>query len=239
VKRFEDPPLLMHKRCASFAKKIQRTYNMRHFILGTVLVLSSCSAKKNIEEDKTNTDTVGVTKSVVAEQIDFPLDSLLSFDSETELKKVFANNIKRSIGYYPEGIGEYPNTLLFPGTNNRVEFVWLDDSISFSSLVYINIAGQETDWKTEEGITLGTKLKDLEKLNHKPFTFYGFGWDYGGSATWDNGRLQERKIFVSLEYPGDSMPTEFEGLLGDHEIRSNSELAQKANPVVVEITMRR
>lgn len=221
---------------------------MRQFILGTILLLSSCSTKKEgIEENKTTTDTIAViqSNSVMTEpkkeieQIVFPLDSLLKFDSEEKLREVFGDSIKRSIGYYPEGMGEYSNTLLFPGTANQVEFVWVDDSVTFSGLAYINITGQMTGWKTKEGITLGTKLKELEKLNKKPFTFYGFGWDYGGAANWDNGQLQERKIFVSLEYPSDSMPIEFDGLLGDHEVRSDSELAQKANPVVVEITMRR
>ncbi|MBP2831846.1 hypothetical protein J8281_06555 [Aquimarina sp. U1-2] len=33
--------------------------------------------------------------------IDFPLDSLLSFDSETELKAIFGKNVERGIGRYP------------------------------------------------------------------------------------------------------------------------------------------
>ena len=152
---------------------------------------------------------------------------------------MFGDSIKRSIGYYPEGMGEYQNTLLFPGTKNEVEFVWLDDSVTFSGLAYIKLAGQLTDWKTKEGITLGTKLKELEKLNQKPFTFYGFGWDYSGMTDWDNGHLYDRKVFVNLGYPGQTIPPEYEGLMGDHEMRSDSELAQKANPIVCEITMRR
>ena len=221
---------------------------MRQFIIGTILLLSSCSTKKEgIEENKGYTDSITAIQpsSAMTEpkkeivKIDFPLDSLLKFDSEVELTKVFGDSIKRSIGYYPEGMGEYQNTLLFPGTKNEVEFVWLDDSVTFSVLAYIKLAGQLTDWKTKEGITLGTKLKELEKLNQKPFTFYGFGWDYSGMTDWDNGHLYDRKVFVNLGYPGQTIPPEYEGLMGDHEMRSDSELAQKANPIVCEITMRR
>jgi hypothetical protein len=79
----------------------------------------------------------------------------------------------------------------------------------------------------------------LEILNQKPFVFFGFGWDYGGAVDWESGLLQDRKVFVSLEYSGDAIPSEFEGLVGDHQVKSDSELAQKANPIVVEITMRR
>jgi len=226
---------------------IKENYNMRQFALWTIVLLSSCTAKREvtqlvkesndtttIQPDLTHTETRTETIKTA-----FLLDSLLTFDSEAELRKVFGDNIKRSVGYYPEGMGEYPNTLLFPGTKNEVQFVWLDDSISFSGLAYINISGQETEWQTKEGITLGTKLKELEKLNQKPFTFYGFGWDYSGMTNWDEGHLFDRKVSVNLGYPGETVPPEYEGLLGDHEMRSDSELAQKANPIVCEITIRR
>ena len=171
--------------------------------------------------------------------IDFPLDSLLSFDSEKELKKSFKNNVKRSIGYYPEGMGKYANTLLFPDSKNEVEFVWADDSINYSGLVYIQVCNMRTEWKTKEGITIGTSIKELEKLNKKPFTFFGLGWDYSGSIDWKEGYLDERKIYGSLEYPGESMPIKFEGLLGNHEIESSDELAQAAQLILREIIMRR
>lgn len=220
---------------------------MRHCIFLTILILAGCSTEKGtIEESNAGRETGAVLpanpssgpKNAIAE-IDFPLDSLLKFDSETELTKVFGDNVKRSTGYYPEGMGEYQNTLLFPGTENQVEFVWVDDSVNFSGLAFIEVGGRKTDWRTIEGITLGTDLKVLERLNQKTFTFYGFGWDYSGMVNWEEGHLDERKVFVSLEYPGESIPPEFEGLLGDHEMRSDSELAQKANPIVREITMRR
>jgi len=223
---------------------------MRQFILWTIVLLSSCSTKKEVIEENKGNDTIAIIQpgSTPTEpknelvKIDFPLDSLLKFDSEVELKNAFGDNIKRSIAY-SEDMGEYHNTLLFPGTTNEVEFVWLDDSISFSGLAYIDISidifGQETGWKTKEGITLGTKLKELEKLNQKPFTFYGFESDFSGMTDWDEGHLFDRKVFVSLRYPGETIPPEYEELIGDQEIRSDSELAQKANPIVCVITMKR
>lgn len=57
---------------------------MRQFIFGTILILSSCTAKKEgVEENKRDKDTVAVTQSnsVIIEpkkeagKIDFPLDS--------------------------------------------------------------------------------------------------------------------------------------------------------------------
>ncbi|HEY9045631.1 MAG TPA: hypothetical protein VIN08_07030 [Ohtaekwangia sp.] len=216
---------------------------MRKFILCAIVfvVVWSCTTRKEqseagaVSQDTIHSDSAGIREAAVA--VNFPLDSLLSFQSEEALKNIFGANVKRSTGYYPEGMGEYQNTLLFPGTRNEVEFVWEDDTVAFKGLAYIQVDGEQTDWKTKEGITLGTRLKELEKLNQKPFTFSGFGWDYGGIASWDDGHLEARKITVGLEYPDETMPQEFDDLLGDHDIKSNSDLAQKANPVVVRITM--
>lgn len=213
------------------------------FLLTTVLI-SGFSGNYTLRNESHETVELhsgnGLSKSAKKEiVIDFPLDSLLNFDSEKALKKVFGANVKRSIGYYPEGMGEYANTLLFPETKNEVEFVWEDDSAHFCKLAYISIAGQQTDWKTKEGITIGTRLKELEKLNKKPFTFYGFDWDYSGLTSWEDGHLDQRKVFVNLDYPPDINSDDLDALLGDREFKSNSKLAQKVNPVVREVTMRR
>lgn len=167
---------------------------MRNFILGTILLLSSCSIKKGTNKDtvpvdsasgtvdgSSETNNEAIRDSIPHETFDenvditYPLDSLLSFNSETELKQVFGNDVKRSTGYYPEGMGEYQNTLLYPDTRDQVEFVWLDDSVNFTGLMYIKVSGKKATWKTSEGITLGTTLKELERLNQKSFAFYGVG----------------------------------------------------------------
>jgi hypothetical protein len=221
---------------------------MRLLILCIIVILSSCSTgNESTVENKGNTDSIILNQSDTAVtisegekiQIEFSLDSLLNFDSELKLKEVFGNHVKRSKGSDQEGVEEYPITLLFPNTSDEVEFVWREDSINFSDLDYIKIRGKESRWKTSEGITLGTTLKELEEINQKPFIFYGFGWDYSGAVTSEDGHLFERKIFVSLEYPAKSIPPDFEELVGEKKINSNSELAQKSNPIVREITMRR
>ena len=225
--------------------KLKVFLSMRNSVLYMLILLFSCSPKKEVNEEQ---NAIGDSVEVKSEgnpgevqgegyAINFPLDSLLKFDSEEQLKKAFGDHVKRSIGYYPEGMGEYANTLLYPDTRNQVEFIWLDDSLTFSGLSSISLAGTETDWKTKEGITLGTKLKELEVINQKSFTFSGLGWDYGGKVNWNEGRLYGRKLFITLEYPGESMPPQYEGLLGDQEIKSDSELARKANLVVYEIYM--
>ncbi len=202
-------------------------------ILLLLFLLNSCSNGTKKDASK---EIKSVTKDI--SKIDYPLDSLLLFDSEAALKKVFGEHVKRSVGYYPEGMGEYANTLLFPDSKNQVEFVWEDDSLHYNKLQYIRLSGRNTDWKTKEGITIGTQMKDLEVYNKQPFAFFGLEWDYSGAIDWKDGYLEERNIFGSLAYSKDAMPEEFLDLLGDHTIESSSEIAQKANLILSEIILK-
>lgn len=206
-------------------------------ILLIIFLLNSCSNGIKKEAAKENI----IEKSIVTKdvsKIDYPLDSLLSFNSEAALKKVFGESVKRSVGYYPEGTGEYTTTLLFPDSKNEVEFVWEDDSIHYNKLQYIRLRNKNTDWKTKEGITIGTDMKTLETLNKQSFAFFGLEWDYAGAIDWKDGHLAERNIFGNLAYPTDEMPEEFLDLIGDHTFESSSEIAQKANLILIEIIMK-
>jgi hypothetical protein len=206
-------------------------------LLFFAFIISACEGNKptnliaNIDTNKVEISN----KKEQSPNINFPLDSLLKFDSEDALKRVFGKYVKRSIGYYPGCMGEYPITLLYSGTKNEVQFEWVD-TVNFSGLSIIKINGELSDWKTKEGITIGTTLKELEKLNKKPFRFSGFGWDYGGMVNWEGGYLDKRKVFVCLDYSTKS--PESNELDGDKiDVSSDSDVAQKNNPIVREIRM--
>lgn len=221
---------------------------MKKILLGVIAIgiLVIYFQINKTEEETTNSDTEAVeetthdttTETAVPEK-QFLLDELLEFDSEEALKEVYNENVTRSTGYYPEGMGEYQNTLLFAGTPNEVEFIWVDDSIGFKELAYLTISTSTTDWVTSDGITIGTNLKELEVLNKKPFSFYGFGWDYGGLTSFEDGYLSTRNISVTLELPEIDMEEYDDDLWGDHEMSSDLEMARKANPYVAKIMLSR
>jgi hypothetical protein len=138
---------------------------MRPFIHLALVLLLSCSAKNDTTEKDIATEAIDDLRPTEPKEVvvdnGYLLGSLLNFDSEEELMKLFHQDITRAVGYYPEGMGEYQNTLLFQGTTNQVEFVWRDDSVNFSGLSFVIVRGKETDWRTAEGITLGTKQSAL------------------------------------------------------------------------------
>jgi hypothetical protein len=177
-----------------------------------------------------------VESNVQAVDHTFVLDSLLNYDSEQELINRFGNeNIGRDTAWYPEGMGMYMVTLLYPGTPNEVTFSWLD-SASYMGLDEIRVLSDSSQWNTR-GVMIGTTLTELIQLNGGHFTFSGFDWDYGGFTNWgDDGNL--RGVTVRLKSSEEMMAQEqLDSLIGDRTVFSKSTAARLNNPVVSEIRL--
>jgi hypothetical protein len=89
-------------------------------------------------------------------------------------------------GMFGQGVVIFPND-----PRNKVEVYWDKDwDPSRPSTIRIYGDSTGTDWKTEQGITIGTSMAEVEKINGKPFSVSGFGWDYGGFVMdWNGGKL--------------------------------------------------
>lgn len=172
-------------------------------------------------------------------QIDYPLDSLLNFDSEEALIAVYGKEyVGRKKGYYPEGMGEYTMTTLFADTPNEVGFMWEDDTLAFNSLMAVMVEQDSSDWRDSRGIHVGMRLKALEQINGAPFDFYGFAWDYSGLTNFEEGALKNKGVSVTMGMKEeDYQKEEYLELLGDHSMKSSDKLPQAANPIVVELTL--
>lgn len=158
------------------------------------------------------------------------LDSLLIYDSEQQLINRFgAENIARDTAWYPEGMGQYVVTLLYPGTKNEVSFSWLDPE-AFIGLEELEVSADSSAWTTR-GVRIGTSMTELVELNGDHFTFSGFGWDYGGYVNWDDGELDG--LSVILESSEAMMAQEqYDSLTGDRMVSTRSTAAKINNPVV-------
>ena len=156
--------------------------------------------------------------------------------SETELRERFG---KPAISSTRIELGEgetTPGTVLFPDdSTRRLEIVW-QDTVARRGPSRIILRGDQSRWQVGPGISLNTSLADLERLNGKPFTLAGFGWDYAGVITdWNGGALDS--LLAGIKLYLDPGPAQYESapysqVLGDRDYSSSLPAMQQLSPKV-------
>jgi hypothetical protein len=164
--------------------------------------------------------------------------------SEADLKRIYGRrNVRSTRVSLGEGETE-AGTVIYPRDPLRmIEIVWKDTRRKrFPKL--IQLTGERSVWKTRQGISLGTRLKELERINGKPFVLAGFGWDYEGTVvSWENGKLERefekdgRTILLRLsDQTGHAMSGEDLSVVqGDNDFPSSNQAMQRINPKVYQI----
>lgn len=173
--------------------------------------------------------------------------------SESRIRALYGpENVRRKDILVGEG-EPVPATVVYPDDPEKTFIIrWRDPS--FRNLPEsILFRGPRSIWKTDKGLSLGSTLKEIETINGKPFTLYGFGWDYGGTvAGAEGGILTElgekehdpvavRSLILRLSaeiFPTRPIPlTQDESLKlsGERIFRSDHPGMQKLNPRVYEM----
>jgi len=121
--------------------------------------------------------------------------------------------------------------VLYPNDPKRTADVFLDEAGTHPSMIRID--NRESQWQRADGIRIGLDHRQLEALNGGPFTFSGFGWDYGGAVTdWRGGKLDAKdKPRGGLTLcPPDQQPEDYP--IGDAEF-SSEDPRVRAHPMRV------
>ena len=130
-------------------------------------------------------------------------------------------------------------TVIYPGDSlRRAEIVW-QDSLNRRRPARVIVRGSRSRWQVNHGISLGTSLEELERLNGRPFTLAGFGWDYAGVVTdWNGGALDSALAGVKLYLdpgPAQSESAPYSQVLGDRDYSSALPAMRQLNPRVTQI----
>lgn len=128
----------------------------------------------------------------------------------TDLQAIYGSDkiVLRNI-YIAEG-EEQEGAVVFPESSNELEIGW-DIPANTGHPAFVRISRIGGAWATTEGVKVQLSLDELQKLNGKPFKFYGFGWDYGGQVTdWNGGRFKPT-LGVVLGPAVENLPEEFLG----------------------------
>jgi hypothetical protein len=136
-------------------------------------------------------------------------------------------------------------TTLFPGdSSRRIEIRWRD-TVAQRRPAMVTVTGSFSHWHLPNGIQLGTSNRDLERMNGRPFSVAGFGFDGAGVVLdWRGGRLEflrqgDCRIAIRLE-PGTingATRRSYAQASGDHEFRSSDAAMRSLNLRVVEIAL--
>ena len=89
-----------------------------------------------------------------------------------------------------EGSGSYPALVVFPDDpRKRLELV-LDADNPDAPIRELRVPSMDSRWHDPTGLRTGISLAELVALNGAPVSFYGLGWDYGGTVQdWHGGKL--------------------------------------------------
>lgn len=235
---------------------------MRHslYILTLLGLLVACRQKTDSQTATTAPDTVVVDDDTLESSPDnfviIPgkqVGSVTASSTEASLRKLLGDeNVTRDTVYLTEGqtaIG----TTLFKGTPDQAQIIWKDaKTFSRPDLILLRpasdrpgTAGLRTQWMLANGLKPGSTLKEVEQINRRAFTLYGFEWDMGGwVSNWQGGALnpkgQPATVGVRFQ-PGTDNPTASkltEKVMGDAEFSSKDPVMQQINPTVSQMTLR-
>lgn len=156
-------------------------------------------------------------------------------DTYQSLAVAYGNNAQ--LGMIPGAEGtESRGLLLYAMVPSRKLYISFWDA-AMRHVSRIEPADRAVAWTGPEGIHVGSTLDYVEKVNGKPFTISGFGWDYGGyAADFKGGRLEHLSggCSISLRFDSDILP---EGVSGDGVmVESNDPRLKDAKPKVVEMS---
>jgi hypothetical protein len=219
--------------------------------LGSALILSACTLAKDAPEDRASAapDSVSLPQASHSRATESAspwhilpgraAGPLTAASSEADLVEHFgADAVKPTRIELGEG-ETAPGTVLFPNdSSRRAEILWRD-TVSRTNPSRLILRGSQTKWTIGPEISLGTSLKDLERINGRPFTLAGFGWDYAGVITeWGGGRLDSALAGVKLYLepgPAQYQSAPYSQVLGDRDYSSALPPMQQLNPRVGQI----
>lgn len=162
---------------------------------------------------------------------------LNSGSTESDLiKMVGKKNSERVERWYAEGTERVIGTVFFKDTPQSFFIKW-KDTVNFKNPEWIEIHGDESLWEIDNGIKIGTDLKELIKLNGKHFTFSGFDWDYGGYAVFEKGNLESDCYSIQLYYDYENLfENEWNQIVGDKTVSTKNPVLNKIRIYVDVIT---
>jgi len=156
------------------------------------------------------------------------------FAKDSDHKRLVAafgrGNVVRKAIHDPEGV-EVKASIVFPKDPARRLLVLWHDEKALKRPARVVLEG--SSWSGPQGLKMGSPIEAVQRINGKPFTLYGFDWDYGGSTeSWNGGALGNLPggcIFSPIFEPDDTTSDEIQNAVsGDTQFASDSQAMRAA-----------
>lgn len=164
--------------------------------------------------------------------------------TESDLRTLFGAESVTSIEVHLGEDFTAPGTAVYPDSPEmRIEIVWR--SSERISPKEVRLTGTTSRWATDNGISLGTRLKEVEALNGYPFRLAGFDFDYAGTIVGcGKGRLlylgccsSDPKLTVRFASDQHPLTPEYLQLIGDRIFSSGHPAMQAVNPSIYQLVV--
>ncbi len=150
--------------------------------------------------------------------------------TQADVLAAYGDSARLDSVYLVEGLFG-PGVVVFPNSSRNMLEIYWDPAIDPLRPAFIRVTGDGgSDWKTDRGISIGTPIAEVERINGNPFELYGFGWDYGGLVTdWKGGALNSNLGLRFHLQTEKEIPAEVQG---ETILSSDDNTARGLNPVV-------
>ncbi|MDH3498421.1 MAG: hypothetical protein OER21_16830, partial [Gemmatimonadota bacterium] len=195
--------------------------------------------------DTLATDTVAVTPNPESDTwVVRPGERFGPLDAETSeamlRRRLGQGAVTPAEVYLAEGFCT-AGTRLFAGTAAEVDIGWT--TAARDRPAFVRTRRADGPWRTPAGVRVGITLAELERLGGAPLTFSGFGWDYGGGTSWQEG-TGAVGLHLSPDTASDRIIADLAAhdprvneLFGDRPVRSDHPIVRQLRIVVEELGM--
>jgi hypothetical protein len=148
-----------------------------------------------------------------------------------QLATIFGQpNVEDFIEGGPEGQAKLPASRVKIDGKHSLDVIWADDAKT--SLNYIAIV--DSRWYTADGLTVNAGVAALQRKFGK-FSFYGFGWDYGGLLNRGNDKLDQYREATGVNFMMNVSPNLCQQFATDCRAVSGDKTFASDNPLLLKL----
>jgi len=204
-----------------------------------LLVMMSCSNSPKVKEEAGEWLQGGDPTEITCWGIG---DIELEDSYDVIVDKAGLKNVKQD-SLFKEGTFERVITRVWPDTEKEIIVHWKEEKAPLATIEMLEVSHSSSVYHFTNGIKIGSSLKDLIKENGGvEFSFYGFGWDNGGTVKdFNSGKLSgnlpcfEGVLALPEEASKDAGSAE---VMGDKQIKSSNPFFSRFDPHLVSIKIK-